>query len=83
MEQQADGFFLNVCRHLIKHFKSGHLVLNQRISLTICLKTDAFTENLHIINMIHPLTINGFQQNDTLQLTDHLFLRELCFFCLI
>ena len=30
MEQQADGFFLNVCRHLIKHFKSGHLVLNQR-----------------------------------------------------
>ena len=33
--------------------------------------------------MIHPPCVNNFQKNDTLDLTDLLCLRELCFFCLI
>ena len=80
----ADGRYLpECCCHLIKHVITAHLVLYKRISLAICLQTDTLTKLIHIINMIHPLTVNDFQKNDTLQLTDLLRLRELCFFCLI
>ena len=58
---------------------SAHLILYQRISLAICLEADTFTELIHIINMSHPFCIDYFQKNNTLDLTDLLCLRELCF----
>ena len=43
---------------LIKHIISGELILYQRISLSKSLKADTLAELIHIINMVHPLTVD-------------------------
>ena len=49
----------------------------------LVLRHDALTEDFHVVNMIHPLTVNGFQKNHSLKLTKLLRFRELRFLCLI
>ena len=83
MEQKTDCIFLNCRNHLIEHIKASHLVLNKRISLTVCLKSDTLTQLIHIIDMIHPLTVNHLKKNDTFQFTELLDLRELRLLCLV
>ena len=79
MEQDAHCIFTDCGSHAVEHLISAHLILYQRISLAICLEADTFTELIHIINMSHPFCIDYFQKNNTLDLTDLLCLRELCF----
>ena len=83
MEQSTDRSLCDGIRHLTEHIVSLHLILNQRISLSISLKSDSLTELIHIINMIHPTCINYFQQDDTLHFSELFSLRELCFFTFI
>ena len=45
-------------------------------------QTDACTELIHGIDMIHPLIVNHTDQNHTLQLT-HPFRTDFRFFCFI
>ena len=37
MIEKTNGILLNTRDHFIEHIKSGHLILNQRISLSVCL----------------------------------------------
>ena len=43
MIQKTDGIFLNRRNHIVEHIETCHLVLYQRISLSICLKSDTLT----------------------------------------
>ena len=83
MEQHTQGVFCDRSRHCIKHLKSGQLVLNERISLCERLQADTLTQLIHIIDMSHPLAVNGLEQYDTFEFPDCLRLREFCFLCLI
>ena len=83
MIQHTYCIFLNRIDHTIEHLESTHLVFYNRISLSISYKTDTLTKNLHVIDMIHPLTVDRFQKNHSLQFTQLLCFRELGFFCFI
>ena len=76
MIQHSDGVLLNGGDHTVKHIKCGHLVLNNRISLSISSQTNTLAENLHVINVIHPLAVNALQKDNALKLTQLLWLRE-------
>ena len=82
-EEQSYCLLFDVLRHIIEHFISTQLVFNQRIFLTVCLQTGSLTKLIHVINVIHPLSVNYFQKNYTLDLTDCFRLRELRFFTLV
>ena len=77
MIQQPDRILLNARRHLVKHIKTCHLVLDKRISLSVGLQSDTLTKLIHIIDVIHPLAVDHLQENDALKLTELLRLREL------
>ena len=79
----TDGILLDACRHRVKHLIGTHLVLNKRISLTVCLQADTLAQLIHIIDMIHPLAVDHLQKDHALQLTDLFWFRELRFLCLI
>ena len=79
MIQHTYSIFLDRSDHVIEHLKCAHLVLNNRISLSICSKTNTLTEHFHIIDVVHPLAVNTFQKNDTLKLTKLLWFRKLSF----
>ena len=40
MHKKSYGILCNSCSHLIKHVITHHLILDNRISLSKCLKTD-------------------------------------------
>ena len=69
--------------HVVKHFIGAHLVFYQRIPLAIGLKADSLAQLLHIVDMGHPFIIDHLKKHHTLNLTDLLPIRELCFFRLI
>ena len=69
MIQHTESILLDRIDHFIKHIKGIHLVLNNRISLSISCQSNTLTKDFHIINMIHPFAVNALQQNYTLQLT--------------
>ena len=52
MIQHSDGVLLNGSDHAVKHIKCGHLVLNNRISLSISSQTDTLAENLHEFTVV-------------------------------
>ena len=83
MEQKSHSLFPDVLGHLVEHLVTAHLVLYQRISLSVCLQAHALTQLLHVVDVIHPLTVNDLQQNHTLQLTDGFRFGELGFFCFV
>ena len=69
----------NVLCHLLKHLISKELVLNNRILLCIRLKSDTLTKLIHIINMVHPLTVNNFKKNNTFYFTNTI-IKDCCIF---
>ena len=83
MEQYPDCFLTYGVGHRIEHIISHHLVLNKRISLTVRLKTDTLTELIHIVDVIHPLSVYYFQKDDTLDLSYLLGTGEFGFLGLI
>ena len=83
MEQNTDGILTDRCRHAVEHLIAAHLILNQRVSLTIRLQTDAFAQLIHIVDMSHPLCINHFQKDHALHLAYLFRACKLCLACLI
>ena len=83
MIQKAQGILLDGTDHLIEHVIGGHLILHLRIFLTIGLQSDTLAKLIHIVDMIHPFTVDDFQEDDTLQLAQLLRLGELCLFHLV
>ena len=79
MKQHTNCILANVLSHLIEHCITVHLVLYQRIALSVCLKSCALTELVHIIDVIHPLAVDNLEQNYALDLTDLLRIRKLGF----
>ena len=81
VEQQTNRILLDTCAHCIEHLIRAHLVLDKRISLAVSLQSDTLTQLIHIVDVIHPLPVDDFQKNDTLQLTDLLllYLHEVVF----
>ena len=65
--------------HLIEHIIAHHLVLNNRILLSICLKSDTLLKLIHIIDMIHPLSIYNLKKYYSLYLSDSFWLWEHSF----
>ena len=83
MEQNPDGLFLDVLGHLVEHAVAAHLVLHQGIPLTVGLEADALAQLLHIVDMVHPLSVDDPQKDDALQLSDGLRIGELGLFALV
>ena len=83
MVQKADRFFLDIGSHGIEHIVGAHFVFDYRISLSICLQTDSLAQLFHIINMVHPLIVNDFQQNHPFQFTNLFRFRKFRLFQLI
>ena len=83
MEQDAHGLFLYGSHHGLVHLVTLHLIFNNRIPLAVSLKTNTLAQGVHIIQMGHPLVINYLKQDNALNLTDLLRLREFSFFCLV
>ena len=82
-EQSPQRRLCDHVRHFSEHVISHHLILNQRISLPVSLKSDTLTELIHIIDMIHPSGVDDLQQNDTLHFTQLFRFRELSLFRLV
>ena len=80
MVEETEGILLDGSCHGIEHLVSVHLVLYERITVTVSLKADTLTQLLHIVDVIHPLPVYNLQHNHSLQLTKLLGLRELCLF---
>ena len=79
----AHRLFLDAPHHFLEHLIARNLVFYERILLSIRLQADSITEDIHIINMAHPLLIHHLQEDDTLRFT-HLFrIRELRFLLFI
>ena len=79
MIQHTYRIFLNRTDHIVEHLKSTHLVFYYRISLAVSYKSNTLTKDLHIIDMIHPLAVDGFQKNYSFKFTQLLCFRELRF----
>ena len=83
MIQHSHGILLDRRNHVVEHLKSTHLIFHNRVSLSVSGQANTLTENLHVIDMIHPLAVNTLEQDDTLQLTKLLRLCKLRFLCFI
>ena len=77
MEQDTYGLLGDAVCHRIEHIVSGHLVFNKGIALAVCLQSDTLTQLIHVIDVIHPLTVYCLKQYHTLKLTYLLGRREL------
>ena len=78
--KDLNGLLLDVLGHLLEHIVSRGLVLLNGILLGIGHKTDTVTKLYHVVDMYHPLAVDGLKKNDTLQLSYELGLREFGFF---
>ena len=57
MEQYTDRLFHDIAVHLIEHVVAGDLVLDKRIVLSKGLQADTLAELVHIVDVIHPLSV--------------------------
>ena len=57
MEEDTDGFLHDIAVHLVEHVVSGDLVLDKRIMLSERLQANALTQLVHIVDVIHPLSV--------------------------
>ena len=84
MVHHPQRVFLDGTGHGIEHVIAFHLIHNLRILLPVCGKADALTQLVHIVNMVHPVTVHGTKQEYTLDLTHiHAGIRKLRLFLLI
>ena len=65
--------------HVIEHVIALVFVFLNRILLTICLKSNTLTELIHIIDMLHPVSVDTSKKKHTLCLTDSFRIREFSF----
>ena len=78
MVHHPQRVFLDGTGHGIEHVIAFHLIHNLRILLPVCGKADALTQLVHIVNMVHPVTVHGTKQEYTLDLTHiHAGIRKL------
>ena len=67
----------NSQNHFIKEVSTCDFILVDRISLSIGLKSDAISQIVHSLEMIHPFFINIAQQNNSFKLSCSLLAEEL------
>ena len=79
MHQKPYRIFADILRHLVKHGVARHLIFHQGISLAVGLQPRALTKLIHIVNVSHPLSVDDFQQDHTLQFPDLFGIGELRF----
>ena len=66
MEQEPHCLLADILGHFVKHFIAAELIFHQRVSLSVGLQAHALAELVHIINVIHPLSVNHLKQNHAL-----------------
>ncbi len=82
-EQHTNSILFDAVDHFLEHVKALELVFINRITLRKCLKTDALTKLIHVVDVVHPLCIDRPEQDDTFNLTELVLYGEFGFLLLI
>ena len=59
MAEHADRILFNALCHIFKHLIGIHLIFYKRISLSIGLQADTLTQLIHIVDVVHPLSVDN------------------------
>ena len=54
--------------HLIEHVKALDAVEHHGVFLTVGAQVDAAAQLIHVVNVVHPVAVNGLEQHDALDL---------------
>ena len=76
MHHGIDSFMSNILCHLFEHIVSNELVLNYWVFLCVCLKSNAFSKLLHVVDVIHPFAVDYFKKNNSFNFSDSIVVKS-------
>ncbi len=68
---QAADVQLNIRNHIFKHDEGFVFVFGHGVLLTECAVANALPQLVHCVDVIHPLIINGFQDDHAFKILQH------------
>src|SRR5205814_5578920 len=72
VEEVADRLLLDAIHHGVEQVESLALVFDERITLSVGTKADAFLQVVHLVEVLTPLAVENGEHDLTLELTRRL-----------